>query len=500
MIDWYQITHLPVFKETSELMRRHFNVRTGILTPQGIAAHAGEQQVVSNPLCEAFMSHDCHCIHNYRRWFDEISHAATGVFLTCHAGLSGAAVPIFQGEQCVAAVFASGFTQATRSTSQTVFERSRSLGIDAVTLSSGLQRQTPLTERESNLLLELLSLLARQAEQLLTAPPSQNAESTFTGWFGTSHDAMQSREALGHAAQSRYPVLLSGPEGSGKSLAAQLIHANSDRKNMPFLVLSCEMPVETHFASELFGHRRGAFPGAICDFSGLLDMGHGGTLLLEDLDQLTPALQKRILHLIESHEFAPTGDHVMRSIDIRVIATMRLSPEQALAEGKLDRALYDAFMCHNIMLSPLCQHTDDIPQLTSHILAELGSTITLSYDVLDALKRYTWPGNVRELMTELERLTVLCKDGHEAQPCDLSERIYQNAQTLQGAETAANTHSATFSDLPSWLDDVERNMIIHILEQNHYNRTKSAEILGISRRNLIRKIERFAIETPTSDE
>ncbi len=497
MIDWYPITHLPVFKETSELIRRHFGVRTGIFTAQGIVALSGELQAVANPLCEAFMSRGVPCALNYRTWFEEISHAKTGVFLTCHAGLRGIAVPVFSEETCVAAVFASGWLSSAQQNSQAIFERSRALGLDTITLSSGMERHHPLTERESSLLLDLLSMLARIAEKMIAETPSQAEMETFSGWYGTSPLAEDTRHALALASRSAHPVLLCGAEGTGKTLAATLIHTNSARRDMPFLVLSCESPIETHFDSELFGHKRGAFPGAICDFSGLLDMGHGGTLLLEDIDRLTPALQKRVLRLIESSEYAPTGDNVMRSIDIRIIATTRLSMEAI--KGVLDRALYDALTCHAISLPSLNRHPEDIPVLAAHILAELECTLVLSPAVFSALQLYSWPGNVRELKTELERLTVLCRD-HDAEETDLSERIYQNAQTLKSAENAAENQLKTFRDLPSWLDDVERNMIIHILEQNHYNRTRSAEILGISRRNLIRKIERFGIETPTEDE
>ena len=497
MIDWYPITHLPVFNETSELIRRHFGVRTGILTAQGIVALTGEQQAVANPLCEAFMSRGTPCVLNYRAWFEEVSQAKTGVFLTCHAGLRGVAVPVFCDGNCAAAIFASGWLSTSDPSPQTIFERCKALGMDTITLSGGMGRMHPLTEREASILLDLLSMLARLTEKMIEETPTLGDTESFSGWHGTSQIADDTRHALALAAQSAYSVLLCGAEGTGKSRAAKLIHTNSVRRDMPFLVLSCESPIETHFDSELFGHKRGAFPGAICDFSGLLDMGHGGTLLLEDIDRLTPALQKRVLRLIESHEYAPTGDSVMRSIDIRVLATTRLSLEEC--KTTLDRALYDALTCHAVILPPLNRHPEDLPVLAANILSELDQNLVLSPPVLSALQLYPWPGNVRELKTELERLTVLCRD-HDAEESDLSERIYQNAQTLKGAENAADNQLKTFRDLPSWLDDVERNMIIHILEQNHYNRTRSADILGISRRNLIRKIERFGIETPAEDE
>ena len=500
MIDWYHITHHPVFQETSELIRRHFNVRTGIFTSQGIVALAGEQQAVATPVCEAFLSRAGHCASQYRIWFEEVQKANTGIFLTCHAGLRGAAVPVLCGGTCVAAIFASGWTSSNQPNTQAIFERSRALELDSVTLSSALGRQHPLTERERALMFDLLSMLARVAESVIMETPSGIPPASFSGWHGTSDHAEATRHALGLAAISDAPVLVHGPEGSGKTLAAGLIHANSARSAMPLLMLSCEDAIETHLDSELFGHRRGAFPGAICDFSGLLDMGHGGTLLLEDLDKLTHGLQKRILHLIEAHAYAPVGDSVMRSINIRLLATTRLCPEEALREGKLDRGLYDALMCHAIGLTPLCHHSEDIPAIAAHILSELGSGLTLSPSVLSAFQCYTWPGNVRELRTELERLTVLCHGEREADISDLSERIYQNAQTQHGAENAADHQTSVFRDLPTWLDHVERNMILHILEQNHFNRTRSAEILGISRRNLIRKIERFGIETPSDAE
>ena len=495
MTDWNEIAHLPEISEIAEILRRQLNLWVGIATPSGIAAYAGEQQAVSKPLCEAFMANHGNCRDSYIAWYQEAAHARGPVLVRCHAGLRGMAAPIFLNDRCEAAVFASGFIEP--GDEEDIFERSHTHAQSQSTLSNSVNRLEPMTPREKRLALELLSAVARYAQKALSSDNALTPVSGFDRFAGPSALSQSIRTQLSLAAHHALPVLLSGPSGSGKSLAAELIHSNSERRNEAFIVQSCVSESDTAFLSELFGHRRGAFPGALCDMPGLIELAHGGTLVLDDIDALSPNLQKRVLKLAEDGTYLPLGDPIPRHVDIRLIAASRLSLDELTRSDAFDRALVDRFQ--RLVCPPLASHAEDIQQIASLYLHTQGVHASLSDELVHALTTYAWPGNVRELQSELERLAILNKNSPVLTADFVSERIRIAAQTTPPTDAAPHITATPFTNLAQWLDELERNMILHVLEQNQFNRTRAADVLGISRRNLIRKIERFEIETPSDD-
>ncbi len=499
MTDWSKITQVPAIQGLAEAIRRRLNVTVGVLTSQGVVCALGERQSVSKSVCEAFGRGQGACAATYGAWFDAVKNAQMPIVQTCHAGLSAVVVPIFVDATCVAAVFASGFLRASQSNAATVFERSRALGVNAVNLSAALAQEQALSDREVAMLTDLLLVMAQSIQTNFDATDVAHSD-VFDAFVGSSEPILHVKQRLECAAASLLPVCFVGDVGSGKSLCAELVHRASVRKQGPYLTISCVAPAETQFASELFGHKRGAIPGALCDMSGLLDLSNDGSIVLEDIDQLTLPLQKQILRLIETQEYCALGDAIPKHTNVRILATSRTDLAQAVDDGLFDRALFDRLNVLSIWMPNLNEIVDDIEAIANDYLAANGQKLMLDQDVWEVFKNYDWPGNVRELQAELDRIVVLQHVQRENTMACVSARIVQAAQKTYCAENAASTSSdVEFISLAQWLDDVEKSMIVRILQQNHYNRTKTAEVLGISRRNLIRKIERFNLDTPDND-
>jgi len=494
MIDWNEIAHLPELAELAEILRRQLGIWVGILTSNGIVAYAGENQCLSNAICEAFMPK---CRSSYVEWFVNVQEACAPIMLQCRAKLRGMAAPIMLNDKCIAAIFASGFI--FDEDENDLFDGCRNAGFSPATLSNSIKQAQRLTHREANLALELMAAVARQIQTSIEPKADLPLATGFDNYAGTSYRAEDIRFQLQKAAESSRSILLCGGTGTGKTLCAQSIHQNSTRQNDAFLPISCVAANEQSFASELFGHKRGAFPGAICDMPGLLELAHGGTLLLEDIDALSPALQKRIVQLLQEKSYQPLGDPVTRSIDVRVLASTRMSASTFAAN--VDHALFYSLI--PIELPSLAEHKDDIPAIAAHYLNSRGTHCTLTPELCACFQNYDWPGSVIELQSELDRLVML--QGHDValSPQYVSQRIASPVAPValtQPNGTTPETFDIPFTTLTQWMDDVERMRILQALEQNQFNRTRTAEALGVSRRNLIRKIERYGIDTPADDD
>ena len=282
-------------------------------------------------------------------------------------------------------------------------------------------------------------------------------------------------------------MLITGESGTGKELVARAIHAHGPRARAPFVAVNCGAMVETLLESELFGHVRGAFTGAVADRQGVFAQAGQGIVFLDEIGETSPALQVKLLHVLEEGEVRPVGGTRAIAVPARIIAATNADLEQAIAAGRFRRDLYFRLGVIIIAMPPLRDRRADIPLLISRFLDEAGAKAgharTLSSEALDALIRYSWPGNVRELRNTIERLAVFSR-GAMIDASDLPEAIVSARRT---ASTGA------FADLPT-LDEVERRYVLQVLEAVGGNRTRAAEVLGVDRRTLYRMCERFGIE------
>ena len=321
----------------------------------------------------------------------------------------------------------------------------------------------------------------RQAE-----PPADTPAGPVGSLIGRTAPMLEVYKQIAHAADSTAPVLLIGESGSGKELVARAIHSHSKRARGPFVGINCGAIADTLLESELFGHQRGSFTGAVSDHKGVFEQADGGTVLLDEIGDTTAALQVRLLRVLEEGEVRPVGGNRPLRVTARVIAATNVPLDQAVDAARFRQDLYYRLSVIVIRVPPLRERRADIPLLIGSFLEDActraGQKKMLSTDALDALLRHTWPGNVRELRNTIERLVVSSR-GSLIEAFDLIDTVTTGPPAL---------HDQPFSDLPT-LDELERRYLVHVLDAAGSNRTRAAEILGVDRRTLYRMAERFGI-------
>jgi DNA-binding NtrC family response regulator len=292
---------------------------------------------------------------------------------------------------------------------------------------------------------------------------------------------------IARAADSPVPVLIAGESGTGKELVARALHRNSQRASRPFVAINCGAITDTLLESELFGHTRGAFTGAVADTKGIFEQAQGGTVFLDEIGETSPSLQVKLLRVLEEGEVRPVGSSRPIKVDNRVIAATNRDLERAVADQQFRADLYYRLSVIVIRLPSLRERRDDIPLLIAAFLKaackRAGRQIELSPGAVDVLLAYDWPGNVRQLENTIERL-VLFSRGSVVRPDDIST-VLQNVRR--------DTPTGLFEDFPS-LEEVERRYLEHVLQAVGRNRTRAADVLGIDRRTLYRMAERYGIK------
>lgn len=317
-------------------------------------------------------------------------------------------------------------------------------------------------------------------------PPAETPAGPVGSLIGRTAPMLEVYKQVAHAADSVAPVLIVGESGSGKELVARAIHSHSKRVREPFVGINCGAIADTLLESELFGHQRGSFTGAVADHKGVFEQAGGGTVLLDEIGDTTAALQVRLLRVLEEGEVRPVGGSRSLRVSARVMAATNMPLEQAVAAGRFRQDLYYRISVIVIRVPPLRDRRADIPLLIGSFLEDAskraGQKKVLSTEALDALLRHPWPGNVRELRNTIERLVVSCR-GSLVEAFDLTDTVTAVPPTPQ---------DQPFFDLPT-LDNLERRYLVHVLDAANGNRTRAAEILGVDRRTLYRMAERFGI-------
>jgi DNA-binding NtrC family response regulator len=295
---------------------------------------------------------------------------------------------------------------------------------------------------------------------------------------------------IARAADSVVPVLILGESGTGKELVARALHRNSQRAARPFVAVNCGAITDTLLESELFGHVRGAFTGAVADAKGIFEQAQGGTVFLDEIGETSAALQVKLLRVLEEGEVRPVGSSRSIKVDNRIVAATNRDLERSDPGFRLD--LFYRLSVIVIRLPPLRERRDDIPLLISAFLKAAGQRAgrrtDLSANALDALMAYDWPGNVRQLENTIERI-VLFSRGSVVSADDLPDLL----QT-----TRRDTPAGLFEALPT-LEDMEKRYLEYVLHAVGRNRTRAAEVLGIDRRTLYRMAERYGIKLGEDD-
>jgi two-component system response regulator PilR (NtrC family) len=334
-----------------------------------------------------------------------------------------------------------------------------------------------------------LRKLVNQALKL--SQDRQAAESGQRRLLGDSEPMQRLREMIGRVARSQAPVHITGESGTGKELVARLIHESGSRKDAPFVPVSCGAIPSELMESELFGHRKGSFTGAIADKLGLVQAAEGGTLFLDEVADLPFAMQVKLLRLIQEKTARPVGDQREQPVDVRILSATHRDLGELVASGRFREDLYYRIDVIEMRVPSLRERLTDVPGLagaiTERFATRMGMTPpAISDEAMELLATHDYPGNVRELENVIERALTLC-DGGTIQAGDIELR----GSPSQFEETAPPHHPGT---LPKALEDIERQSIVRALEEARYNKTAAARALGISFRALRYRIKKLGIE------
>jgi DNA-binding NtrC family response regulator len=330
----------------------------------------------------------------------------------------------------------------------------------------------------------------RSPEAPADAPAPQEAP---PGLIGRSSAMLTVYKHIAQAADAQAPVLIVGESGTGKELVARAIHRHGRRAARTFVPVNCGALTETLLESELFGHTRGAFTGAVADTRGLFEQAQGGTIFLDEISETSAALQVKLLRVLQEGEVRPVGATRQIKVDVRVVAATNVELQEAVTAGRFRQDLYYRLSVLVLRVPALRARRDDIPLLVERFLqgacGRAGRRVALAPDALHRLVEYDWPGNVRELENTIERL-VLTTRGHEITPDDI-----QFGTAVEPRPARVELQTKMFEGLPT-LDELERRYLMHVLEAVGGNRTRAAEALGIDRRTLYRMAERFGLVMP----
>jgi two-component system response regulator PilR (NtrC family) len=295
-------------------------------------------------------------------------------------------------------------------------------------------------------------------------------------------------------ARSQAPVHICGESGTGKELVAKLIHESGPRRDQPFVPVNCGAIPTDLMESELFGHKRGSFTGAVGDKKGLIQSAEGGTLFLDEIADLPLHMQVKLLRVIQEKAVRPIGEQQETPVDVRILSATHKNLSQLVAEGKFREDLFYRVNVIELRVPSLRERPEDVPELAEAILRRLGRRMKvtppmLADEALDALERYAFPGNVRELENILERAVTLTTSG-EIRTEDIQLRPSPSA-AARGSATGPEGAPGALGDQ---LEGIERDAIIKALEQTRYNKTAAAKVLGMSFRALRYRIKKLGIE------
>jgi DNA-binding NtrC family response regulator len=294
-------------------------------------------------------------------------------------------------------------------------------------------------------------------------------------------------------------VLITGESGTGKELVSRAIHVGSHRSAATFLPYNCTTTGRDLADSQLFGHRRGSFTGAVSDQPGLVRTAAGGTLFLDEIGDLPIDVQPKLLRFLEQSEIMPIGETKPQRVDVRVLAATNADLEQRVAEGKFREDLYYRLSVIRIHVPPLRERREEIPHLSTYFLREalerLGKPdVQLSSETLDVFSQYWWPGNVRQLKNEIQRAVAMSTPGGAIEPGHLSPEI---GSTRLPTSAAPSRQLRTVPNLASAVEAVERDLIQTALDRAGGNISETARALGLTRRGLYLKIRRLGLDSQT---
>ncbi|MFZ5468451.1 MAG: sigma 54-interacting transcriptional regulator [Myxococcota bacterium] len=435
-------------------------------------------------------------------------------FHDCHLGFAIVGAPLYISGEYEGMLFVEGFARGPLSErdAEMLKTKIRELNDGGTDLLRALDRLPLMNPPEVEKLSDLLEFgvneianyeaeLSKKDETIQTLSSELSDRYKFENIVGKSGPMLEVFRLLEKVSNSDSTILVNGESGTGKELVARAIHFNGSRKDKPFVVQNCSAFNDNLLESALFGHTKGAFTGALRDKKGLFEMADGGTFFLDEVGDMSPALQVKLLRVLQEGTFLPVGGTQVREVNVRVIAATHKELGELVKKGEFREDLYYRINVIRIQVPPLRERRDDLPILIDHFMKkhrrEGQRAFKLGADAAQILSTYHWPGNIRELENEIERLLVLGSD-LETIPGELiSSRIREGvAPGRHGFLPAAMPATGKLNEAVELL---EREMIQQGLARTRNNKSRLARELGISRSNLILKIAKYGLEKGSSE-
>jgi DNA-binding NtrC family response regulator len=368
------------------------------------------------------------------------------------------------------------------------------LAVDAMKLGAYDFLQKPV---DSTRLRTILANATRQREttiELEIARRRLRESGVLGAMVGSSKPMREIFGLIEQIAPSNVSVLITGESGTGKELVARTLHDLSPRKSRPFVAVNCAAIPETLIESEIFGHEKGAFTGAVERRLGCFELADGGTLLLDEIGEMPSATQAKLLRVLEERKLRRLGARTEQEVDVRVLAATNRDPAQAVAQGHLRPDLYYRLNVFNIAMPPLREHIEDLPAMAEAMLEQMnqkhGRKVSgLSPSMLERLMACDWPGNGRELRNTIERAVILCADGA---PLDAGH-LPAGFGKAQAPVAQAIDASMVPVRVGTTVDEAERLLILRTLEATGQNKTRAAEILDVSLKTLHNKLKEYSL-------
>ncbi len=312
----------------------------------------------------------------------------------------------------------------------------------------------------------------------------------FNNIIGKNSQMLELFDLIKDIAKTNSTVLITGESGTGKELIANAIHFNSDRIKKPFVKVNCGVLAENLLESELFGHVKGSFTGAIRDKLGRFELANGGTIFLDEIGDVTPNMQLKLLRVLQEGEFERVGGTETIKVDVRIIAATNRNLNEMMMKGQFRQDLYYRLNVIPLEVPPLQERKDDIPLLISHFLEKFNKQFNKKIDfiedeVMKYLQNYSWPGNIRELENLLERAVVLNKTGKLT--------LKDFPLILSAQESNFEVELTTEGALTEIVDNYEKQIILKALRENNFNKLRTAEKLGIHRSTFMSKLKKYNI-------